>query len=148
MGRNEEEMQKIKTILEARNVPGARVLRDQLYPIKADSMNRMAVFDQEFNVLPGAMETLSQENEVQIAKVVWLSRKVNPKSYGSMVVYLTKSTDAKRLLQEHYFLVAGESAYTSVFEQITGPEQCYNCLELGHKAFSRNFRKLHPRRHE
>ncbi|KAJ0129368.1 Uncharacterized protein HZ326_27541 [Fusarium oxysporum f. sp. albedinis] len=79
MGRNEEEMQKIKTILEARKVPGARVLRDQLYPIKADSMNRMAVFDQEFNVLPGAMETLSQENEVQIAKVAWLSRKVNPK---------------------------------------------------------------------
>ncbi|RKK77247.1 hypothetical protein BFJ71_g16782 [Fusarium oxysporum] len=148
MGRNEEEMQKIKTILEARKVPGARVLRDQLYPTKADSMNRMAVFDQEFNVLPGAMETLSQENEVQIAKVAWLSRKVNPKSYGSMVVYLTKSTDAKRLLQEHYFLVAGESAYTSVFEQITGPEQCYNCQELGHKAFSRNCRKLHPRRHE
>jgi hypothetical protein len=136
IGRNEEEIQKIKTILETRKAPGARVLRDQLYPIKVDSMNRMAVFDQEFNVLPGAMETLSQENEVQIAKVAWLSRKVNPKSYGSMVVYLTKSTDAKRLLQEHYFLVAGESAYTSVFEQTTGPEQCYNCQELGHKAFS------------
>ncbi|KAG6980303.1 hypothetical protein FocnCong_v009748 [Fusarium oxysporum f. sp. conglutinans] len=85
----------------------------------------MAVFDQDFNVLPGAIETLNQENAVQIAKVAWLSRKFNPKSYGSMVVYLTKSTDAKRLLQEYYFLVAGESAYTSVFEQITGPEQCY-----------------------
>jgi hypothetical protein len=136
IGRNEEEIQKIKTILETRKAPGARVLQDQLYPIKVDSMNRMAVFGQEFNVLPGAMEILSHENEVQIAKVAWLSRKVNPKSYGSMVVYLTKSTDAKRLLQEHYFLVAGESAYTSVFEQTTGPEQCYNCQELGHKAFS------------
>jgi hypothetical protein len=136
MGRNEEEIQKIKTILETRKAPGARVLRDQLYPIKVDSMNRMAVFDQKFNVLPGALETLSHENEVQIAKAVWLSRKVNPKSYGSMVVYLTKSNDAKKLLQEHYFLVAGESAYTSVFEQTTGPEQCYNCQELGHKAFS------------
>ncbi|KAM5529165.1 reverse transcriptase [Fusarium oxysporum f. sp. phaseoli] len=133
---NEEEIQKIKTILETKKTPGARVLRDQLYPIKVDSMNRMAVFDQEFNILPGAIETLNQENEVQIAKVAWLSRKVNPKSYGSMVVYLTKSSDAKRLLQEHYFLVAGESAYTSVFEQTTGPEQCYNCQELGHKAFS------------
>ncbi|RKK07073.1 hypothetical protein BFJ65_g18238 [Fusarium oxysporum f. sp. cepae] len=101
-------------------------------------MNRMAVFDQEFNIIPGAIEALNQENEVQIAKVAWLSRKVNPKSYGSMVVYLTKSSDAKRLLQEHYFLVAGESAYTSVFEQTTGPEQCYNCQELGHKAFSCN----------
>ncbi|KAM5527771.1 transposase-like protein [Fusarium oxysporum f. sp. phaseoli] len=121
IGKNEEEIQKIKAILETRNAPGARVLRDQLYPIKVDNMNRMVVFDQEFNVLPGAMEISSQENEVQIAKVAWLSRKVNPKAYGSMVVYLTKSTDAKRLLQEHYFLVAGESAYTSVFEQTTGP---------------------------
>ncbi|KAM5527754.1 hypothetical protein FOXYSP1_19627 [Fusarium oxysporum f. sp. phaseoli] len=133
----------------------------------------MAVFDQDFNVLPGAIETLNQENAVQIAKVAWLSRKVNPKSCGPMVVYLTKSTDAKRLLQEYYFLVAGESAYTSVFEQITGPEQCYKCQGLGHKAFwcrktrecqaqiskcalcsgphvsfSRNCLKLHPRRHE
>ncbi|EXK76700.1 hypothetical protein FOQG_18569 [Fusarium oxysporum f. sp. raphani 54005] len=136
IGRNEEEIQKIKTILETRKAPGARVLRDQLYPIKVDSMNRMAVFDQAFNILPGAIEALNQENEVQIAKVAWLSRKANPKSYGSMVVYLTKSSDAKRLLQEHYFLVAGESAYTSVFEQTTGPEQCYNCQELGHKAYA------------
>ncbi|KAF4971651.1 hypothetical protein FSARC_1584, partial [Fusarium sarcochroum] len=136
IGRNEEELQKIKSILETRKAPGARVLRDQLYPIKVDSMNRMAVFDQEFNVLPGAMETLSNENEVQIAKVAWLSRKVNPKTYGSMVVYLTKRSDVRRLLQDHYFLVAGESAYTSVFEQISEPEQCYNCQELGHKAFS------------
>jgi hypothetical protein len=115
IGRSEEEMQKIKSILETRKAPGARVLRDQLYPIKVDSRNRMAVFNQDFNVLPGAIETLNQDNEVQIAKVAWLSRKVNPKSYGSMVAYLTKSTDAKRLLQEHYFLVAGKSAYTSVF---------------------------------
>ncbi|KAI9148647.1 reverse transcriptase [Paramyrothecium foliicola] len=138
IGRDEGEIQKIKTILEARKAPGARVLRDQLYPIKVDSVDRTAVFDQEFNVLPGAMETLSQENEAQIAKVVWLSRKVNPKTYGSMVVYLTKNRDARRLLEEHYFLVAGESAYTSVFQQLNGPEQCYNCQELGHKAFSCN----------
>ncbi|KNB15803.1 hypothetical protein FOXG_21490 [Fusarium oxysporum f. sp. lycopersici 4287] len=99
-------------------------------------MNRTAVFDQELNVLPGAMETLSHENEDQIAKVAWLSRKVSPKTYRSMVVYLTKNNDAKRLLQEHYFLVAGESTHTNVFEQITGPEQCYSCQGLGHNAFS------------
>ncbi|KAI8416581.1 hypothetical protein FOFC_02893 [Fusarium oxysporum] len=45
------------------------------------------------------METLSHENGDQIAKVAWLSRKVDPKTYGSMVVYLTKNNDAKRLLQ-------------------------------------------------
>lgn len=136
ISRNEEEMQKIKTILEARKAPGARVLRDQLYPVKVDNMNRTAVFDQDFKVLPGVLETLSQENEIQIAKVAWLSRKANPKAYGSMVVYLTKNNDARRLLQEGYFLVAGESACTSVFKLITGPEQCYNCQQLGHKAFS------------
>uniref|UniRef100_A0A0D2XR84 Uncharacterized protein n=1 Tax=Fusarium oxysporum (strain Fo5176) TaxID=660025 RepID=A0A0D2XR84_FUSOF len=74
IGRNEEEIQKIKTTLETRKL-------------------------QEFNVLPGAMEALSHENGVQIAKVAWLSRKVNPKTYGPMVVYLTKNNDAKRLLQ-------------------------------------------------
>jgi hypothetical protein len=64
IGRNEEEIQKIKTILETRKAPGARVLRDQLYPINVDSMNHIAVFNQKFNILPGAMETLSQENKV------------------------------------------------------------------------------------
>jgi hypothetical protein len=121
-GRDEGEIQKIKIILEARKAPGARVLRDQLYPIRVDNVNRTAVFDKEFNVLPGALETMSQENEAQIAKVVWLSRKVNPKTYGSIVVYLTKNGNARRLLEEHYFLVAGESAYTSVFQQLNGPE--------------------------
>ncbi|KAJ0131882.1 hypothetical protein HZ326_25026 [Fusarium oxysporum f. sp. albedinis] len=76
----------------------------------------------KFLVKNGPMETLSHENGVQIAKVAWLSRKVGPKTYGSMV--------------EHYFLVVGESTHTSVFEQITGPEQCYYCQGLGHEAFS------------
>lgn len=138
VGRDEEEVKKIKTIIEAKKAPGARVLRDQLYPVKVDNINRTAILDQEGKVLPGAMETLSQENEVQIAKMAWLSRKESAKAYGSMVVYLTKNSDAMRLLQEHYFLAAGESAYTSAFERRTGPMQCYNCQELGHKAFSCN----------
>ncbi|KAF4449863.1 reverse transcriptase [Fusarium austroafricanum] len=122
-------MQKIKSILETRKAPGARVLRDQLYPIKVDSRNRMAVFNQDFNVLPRAIETLNQGNEVQIAKVAWLSRKVNPKSYGSMVVYLTKSTDAKRLLQEHYFLVAG-LGYKAF--SCSKNRECARCAAEGH----------------
>ncbi|KAK4096836.1 hypothetical protein N658DRAFT_527470, partial [Parathielavia hyrcaniae] len=32
LGRNEEEVKKIKDIMEAKKTPGARVLRDQLYP--------------------------------------------------------------------------------------------------------------------
>ncbi|KAM5353470.1 hypothetical protein ACJ41O_000120 [Fusarium nematophilum] len=138
IGRNEEELNRIKAIIEAKKAPGARVLRDQLYPVKVDNINRTAVLDHEGKVLPGAMEALGQENEVQIAKMAWLSRKDSVKAYGSMVVYLTKNSDARRLLQERYFHAVGESAYTSVFERRTGPVQCYNCQELGHKAFSCN----------
>jgi len=136
IGRNEEELKRIKMIIEAKKAPGTRVLRDQLYPVKVDNVNRTAVLDQEGKVLPGAMEALGQENEIQIAKIAWLSRKDSAKAYGSMVAYLTKNSDARRLLQERYFLAAGESAYTNAFERRTGPIQCYNCQELGHKAFS------------
>lgn len=136
ISRNGEELERIKNIIEVRKAPGVRVLRDQLYPVKVDNINRTGILDQEGKVLEGAMEALSQENEVQIAKMAWLSRKDNTKAYGSMVVYLTKNSDAMRLLQERYFLAAGESAYTSVFERRAGPTQCYNCQELGHKAFS------------
>lgn len=38
-----------------------------------------------------------------------------------MVVYVTKGSDAVRLLQGQYFDVAGESAYTRVFEPCRGP---------------------------
>lgn len=136
VGRTEEEMKQIKDILEARKAPGARVLRDQLYPVKIDNVNRTGVIDQTGEILPGAVEALGQENEVQIAKISWLSRKDSPKAYGSMVVYLAKAAEARRILKERYFIVAGESAYTSPFERRVGPVQCYNCQEIGHKAFS------------
>ena len=71
IGRNEEEVKKIKDIMEAKKAPGARVLRDQLYPVKVDNVNRTAVIDHEGKVLPGAAEALGQENEVQIAKMAW-----------------------------------------------------------------------------
>ena len=37
VGRNKEEVKKIKDIVEAKKAPGARVLRDQLYPVKVDN---------------------------------------------------------------------------------------------------------------
>jgi hypothetical protein len=86
LGRNEEEVKKIKDIMEAKKTPGARVLRDQLYLVKVDNVNRTAVIDHEGRVLHGATEALSEENEVQIAKMAWLSRRDTEKAYGSMVV--------------------------------------------------------------
>lgn len=134
--RTEEELHLVKETAKKVVVSGARVLNDQLYPIKIDNVNRFAVLNQDGTVRDGAAETFGQENNVQIAKISWLSNKETAKAYGSMVVYVTKGSDATRLLQEQYFNVEGESAFTRIFEQRNGPVQCYNCQAIGHKAFS------------
>ena len=134
--RDEAELQLVKEATQKDAAPGLRVLRDQLYPVKIDNANRAAVLDQDGSIRPEAAEVFGKENEVRIAKMVWLSKKQNAKAYGSMVVYVTKGSDAVRLLQGQYFHIAGESAYTSVYELRTGPVQCYNCQAIGHKAFS------------
>jgi len=134
--RDEAEFQQVKEAAQKTISGGARVLRDQLYPVKVDNANRTAILDQEGKVLPGAMEALGEENNVHIAKIGWLSKKDTGKAYGSMVVYVTKSSEATRLLQDQYFHVAGESAYTRTFEPQYGPPRCYKCQELGHKAYA------------
>jgi hypothetical protein len=53
-----------------------------------------------------------------------------------MAVYVTKGSEAARLLREHHFHVAAESAYTRVYEHRVGPTQCYNFQEVGHKAYA------------
>jgi hypothetical protein len=134
--RDEGEVQLVKEAAEKMTISGVRVLRDQLYPVRVDNANRTAVLDADGNILPGAAEALGAENEVNIAKIAWLSRKDAGKAYGSMVVYVTKGSEARRLLDNQYFHLAGESAYTTVFVPRVGPTQCYNCQELGHKAFA------------
>ena len=134
--RDETEFQLVKEAAQKTAVLGVRVLGDQLYPVRVDNANRTAVLDTDGNILPGAAEVLGKENEVDIAKISWLSKKDTHKAYGSMLVYVTKMSHARRLLEGQYFDIAGESAYTRVFEPRIGPNQCYNCQELGHKAFS------------
>jgi hypothetical protein len=114
---------------------GAQVLHDELYPIKIDSVRRTAVLDENDEIRAGAAEAFSEENETTVAKIAWLSRKESLKAYGSMVVYLTKGTDARRLLTEGFFHAGGESGVTSIFEHRPRPVQCYNCQGIGHKAF-------------
>lgn len=111
------------------------MLRDELYPIKVDSVNRAAVLDEKDEIPAGATAAFSEENEVTVAKIAWLSRKEGAKAYGSMVVYLTRSTDVRRLLADGFFHAGGESGVTSTFEHRPRPTQCYNCQEIGHKAF-------------
>lgn len=134
--RDEAELRRVKETAQKVVAAGSRVLRDQLYPVKVDNANRTAILDQEGHVRPGAAEALGKENEVEIAKIGWLSKKDTGKAYGSMVIYVTKSKEAERLLRDQYFHVAGESAYTRMFESRHGLQQCYNCQEIGHKAYA------------
>ncbi|KAJ6439206.1 reverse transcriptase [Purpureocillium lavendulum] len=146
--RDEAELQQVKEAAQKTAVVGARVMRDQLYPVKVDNANRTAVLDTEGNVLAGAAEALGAENNVTIGRISWLSNKESGKAYGSMVVYVTKGTDAKRLLDGHYFDLAGESAITNVFEPRAGPTQCFNCQEIGHKAYTCKKPRLNVRKQE
>lgn len=134
--RDEEELARVKVVAERAKASGARVLRDQWYPVKVDNTCRTAVLDENGELRVGATELMEKENEVKIAKLSWLSRKDSPKAYGSMVVYVTKRADAARLLEGQYFNVDGESAFTRVFESRRGPMQCFKCLGLGHRALS------------
>ena len=67
--RNEAEFKLVKEVAQKIVVTGARVLRDQLYPVKVDNANRTAVLDMDGNILPGVVEALGKENEVNIAKI-------------------------------------------------------------------------------
>lgn len=134
--RDEAEHKEVKRVIEANLVTGMRVLRDDLYPIRVDGVNRTAVLDEAGNDRTGAAEALGMENETQVAKIVWLSNRDVAKAYGSMLVYLNKGSDARRLLQEGYFHAGGESGSTKPFERRERPKQCYNCQEItGHKAY-------------
>ncbi|KAJ6436683.1 reverse transcriptase [Purpureocillium lavendulum] len=101
--RDENEHNMVKQVVGAKLPHGARLLRDELYPVKVDHVNRIAVLDEMGDIRAGAMEAFSKENDVQVAKIAWLSKRDIPKAYGSIVVYVTKGSDAKRLLSEGFF---------------------------------------------
>lgn len=134
--RNEGEHMSVKRVLQSNLAKGARIMRDDLYPIRVDSVNRTAVLDEAGNVRTEVAEALGKENDTQVSKVVWLSNREIPKAYGSMVVYLGKRSEAQRFLNEGFFSAKGESGYTHVYERRERPKQCYNCQEItNHKAY-------------
>jgi predicted nuclease of restriction endonuclease-like (RecB) superfamily len=132
--RNEDEHEMVKKAAEQIGA-GTRVLRDELYPIRVDTVKRTAVLDENNEIKTGATEAFSMENETTVAKISWLSKKDVPKAYGSMVVYVTKISDARRLVAEGFFHAGGESGTTRTFEHRPRPEHCYNCQAMGHKAY-------------
>jgi len=121
--RDEGELAWVKEAAEKTKPTGWRVLHDQWYPGKVDDACRTAVSNEHGELRTGVVEMLEKENEVKIARILWLSRKDVPTSYGPMVVYLTKRADVAKLLGCH-FNVDGESAFTRVFEIRRGPMQC------------------------
>ncbi|KAK1837585.1 hypothetical protein CCHR01_19793, partial [Colletotrichum chrysophilum] len=132
--RDDAEHKLIKQIAEKSFGPGTRVLQDELYPVKVDNVKRTEVLDKKGNVRAKAAEALSRENEITVAKISWLSKKDMPKAYGSMVVFVTKASDARRLISEGFFHVGGESGTTMAFERRPSPQQCYNCQHITRKV--------------
>jgi hypothetical protein len=81
-------------VVEAKISAGACVLQDKLYLIKVNSVNKDAVLDENSNIQVGAAAAFGEENDTTVAKMNWLSNKESSKAYGSMVIYLTKGSDA------------------------------------------------------
>ncbi|EXL64096.1 hypothetical protein FOPG_19633 [Fusarium oxysporum f. sp. conglutinans race 2 54008] len=72
---------------------------------------------------------LGRENDTEVAKIAWLSKRDIPKLYGSMVVYLKKRREPRRFINEGFFRAGGESGTTEVFERRDRPKQYYNFVE-------------------
>ncbi|KAI3534417.1 hypothetical protein CABS02_13248 [Colletotrichum abscissum] len=134
--RDDAEHKLVKQIVEKSFGSGTRVLRDELYPVKVDNVKRTEILDEKSSVRVEAAEALSRENETTVAKISWLSKKDMPKAYGSMVVFVTKASDTRRLISEGFFHVGGESGTTMAFQRRLRPQLCYNCQQITrHKAY-------------
>jgi hypothetical protein len=56
--RDETEQLMVKRVVEVKAITGVRVLRDELYPIKVDYINRLAVLDENGDVRAGAIDIM------------------------------------------------------------------------------------------
>ena len=73
--RNEEELKNVKSAATATATEGARVLRDQLYPIKINNARADTVLMPDGSLKVNAALEIAAENQTEIAKMAWLSRK-------------------------------------------------------------------------
>ena len=133
--RNENELEEVKKAAEKAMPQGGRILRDQLFPVKVDGASAHRIITLEGKIKEDAIQTLEEENNTKISKIVWLSNKALGKAYGSMAVFFKRGEEAVRFLNERFFTVGGESAGVSVFEVRKGPLRCYKCQDMGHRAF-------------
>ncbi|KAG7001224.1 Retrovirus-related Pol polyprotein from type-1 retrotransposable element R1 [Fusarium oxysporum f. sp. conglutinans] len=121
--RDESEHEIVKRIAETKLAPGPRILRDDLYPIRVDNVSRIAVLNERNEVRTEVTEMLGRENDTEVGKIAWLSKRDVPKAYDSMVVYLKKRSEARRFINEGFFVAGGESGTTKAFERRDRPKQ-------------------------
>ena len=115
-------------------VSRAKLATDPLYPIKIDNVRASTVIHPDGTLKESTRDAISNENHTEISKIGWLSARQSGKAFGSMVIYLTKRSEAQRILQKGYFDVGGESAYARPFTRAS--PRCFNCQRLGHIAIS------------
>ncbi|OAQ59099.1 reverse transcriptase [Purpureocillium lilacinum] len=84
--RDETEHQLVKRLVGTKLPRRARMLRDEVHPIRVDHVNRFAILDEMGAIRTGAPEALGKVNDVQVEKIGWLSNSDSLKAYGSMVV--------------------------------------------------------------
>jgi hypothetical protein len=56
-------------VAEAKIGAGAQVLRNKLYPIKVDSVNKAVVLDEKDEIRAQAVAAFSSENKATVAKI-------------------------------------------------------------------------------
>ncbi|KAF6527788.1 hypothetical protein HZS61_008090 [Fusarium oxysporum f. sp. conglutinans] len=137
--RDESEHEIVKRVAETKLAPGVRILRDDLYPIRVDNVSRIAVLNERNEVRTEITEMLGRENDTEVAKVAWLSKRDIPKTYGSMVVYLKKRSEARRFINEGFFVAGGESgarkkAITTVHAQEQFRNVSHAAAPMSHTA--------------
>lgn len=108
---------------------GARLGQEPWYPIKIDDVRKIDVFENG-ELREDFKDMFQQENEAQAQRISWLS---GPKPYGSMIAYLSKASDASRLLHRKMVQIRGEVSFTSEYQYQQRPMRCRNCQKYGHK---------------
>ena len=106
------------------------ILRDQLYPVKVNNVRTDAILQPNGEIREDAVVAYNDSNNTQVAKLSWLSSCQTRKTYGSIVVFFTKGSEAAKFLNERYMNLGGQSAFVRVFGPDAGPPRYYNCQEL------------------
>ena len=68
--RDKAEHRIVKEIIESSLTQGARILRDDMFSIRVDNINRTAILDKNGEIQIGAAEALAEENDIQVVKII------------------------------------------------------------------------------